>query len=107
MKKLASLLLGLLLLGAFGGTIYYLYRKSEKPKVVYKTESPTVATIIKKTVATGSVVPRKEVAIKPQVSGIVESIHVEPGKPVRKGDLVAKVRIIPNMVTLANAENRA
>lgn len=106
MKKLLSFLVGLVLAVAFGGTVFYLYGKSRTVPVTYKTESPTIATIIKKTVATGSVVPRKEVAIKPQVSGIVESIQVEPGKGVRKGDMIAKIRIIPNMVTLANAESR-
>jgi HlyD family secretion protein len=52
------------------------------------------------------VVPRKEVAIKPQVSGIIETLYVQPGDKVKDGDLVAKIRIIPDMVTLNNAENR-
>ena len=68
--------------------------------------SSWISTIIRKTVATGSVVPRKEVEIKPQVSGIVEKLYVEPGQIVRSGDLIARIRIIPDMVTLNNAENR-
>lgn len=106
MKKVLSILLGLVLLSGFAGTLYYLYSKSETVPVTYKTESPTVTTIIKKTVATGKVVPRKEVEIKPQVSGIVEQLAVEPGRVVGKGDLVARIRIIPDMLNLSNAENR-
>src|SRR4029079_13023627 len=64
------------------------------------------ADIVKKTVATGSVVPRKEIAIKPQISGIVEELYVEAGQVVKQGDLVAKVRVIPNMVSLSAGEAR-
>ena len=107
MKKVAVIVTVLILLSGFGGTLYYLYAKSQKTDVVYQTETPVVTTIIRKTVATGSVVPRKEVEIKPQVSGIVEALYVEAGQRIRSGDLVAKIRIIPNMVNLNNAENRA
>jgi HlyD family secretion protein len=57
-------------------------------------------------VATGSVVPRKEIDIKPQVSGVVEQIYVESGDTIEKGTLIAKIKIIPDMVTLNNAEAR-
>lgn len=90
----------------FGGTIYYLYGKSQEKPMVYKTEEPAKQTIIKKTVATGSVVPRKEIEIKPQVSGLISKLYVEAGDLVKKGDLIASIRIIPNMVNLNNAENR-
>jgi len=106
MKKLISILFGIVVLTGFAGTLYYLYSKSEEPPVLYETGAPYVATIIKKTVATGAVVPRKEVELKPQVSGIIEQIYVEAGDQVKRGDLVAKIRIIPNMVSLNNAENR-
>ena len=106
MKKVLTILVGLVVISGFAGTLYFLYSKSEEVPVTYSTESPKITTIIKKTVATGSVVPRKEVEIKPQVSGIVDKIHVEPGDIVKKGDLVARIRIIPDMVTLNNAENR-
>jgi len=107
MKKLLGILLALGVVGAFGYTLFYLANKAEAAPVEYLTESPSRQTIIKKAVATGSVVPRKEVAIKPQVSGIIDELYVEPGDAVKRGDLVAKIRIIPNMVTLSNAENRA
>jgi HlyD family secretion protein len=105
-KRALSILLGLFVLALFAGTVYFLWAKSRKPKTVYQTESPKMADIVKKAVATGSVVPRREVAIKPRVSGIIDELYVEPGKAVKSGDLIAKVRLVPDMVNLANAQNR-
>jgi len=87
-------------------TGYFLYSKNDKPPVRYGTESPLKTDIIRKTVATGSVVPRKEVEIKPQVSGLVAKLYVEAGDIVKRGDLIASIEIIPDMVNLNNAENR-
>lgn len=106
MKTFFKILIGIIILGVFGGTLYYLYDKSQSKPVVYATTKPFYETIVKKTVATGSVVPRKEIAIKPVVSGIVDVLYVEPGDYVKKGDLIAKVRIIPDMLSLNNAESR-
>jgi HlyD family secretion protein len=106
MKKVFRIFLIVLFLGLFVFTIGYLYNKSKKKPVVYELKSPFVSNLIKKTVATGSVVPRKEITIKPQVSGIIEEIYVQPGNRIKKGDLIARVKIIPNMVELNNAESR-
>jgi HlyD family secretion protein len=106
MKKVFKITLLVLFLGGFLATFVYLWDKSRKKPVIYEVKSPTVSNIIKKTVATGSVVPRKEVAIKPQVSGIIEELYIVAGDKVKKGDLIAKVRIIPDMVNLNNAESR-
>jgi HlyD family secretion protein len=106
MKKILKIFLLVVVVGAIGGTMFFLYQKSKKKPVVYEIESPFVSDVIKKTVATGSVVPRKEIDIKPQVSGIIEEIYIEAGQNVRKGDLIARVKIIPNMVELNNAESR-
>jgi len=106
MKTVLKVLLVLVLVVVFVGTIYFLYNKSKAEPLVFETTKPFVTNIIKKTVATGSVVPRKEIEIKPKVSGIIEELYVEPGQSVKKGDIVAKVKIIPNMVSLNNAESR-
>ncbi len=106
MKKVLRITLITIIVGIFGATIYYLYQKSKPKPVVYETKTAFVTDIVKKTVATGSVVPRKEIEIKPQVSGIIEEIYLEPGDIVKNGDLIAKVRIIPNMINLNNAEAR-
>jgi len=106
MKTFFKILLGLVLVGAIGYTMYFLYQKSQTQPVVYETDSPVVIDIIKKTTATGSVVPRKEIEIKPVVSGIIDQLYVEEGAMVKKGDLIARIRIIPNMINLNNAKSR-
>ncbi len=106
MKKFFKILLIVFLIVSLFGTVYFLYTKSKKQPDVFKTELPKIDNIVKKTVATGSVVPRKEIEIKPQVSGIVEEIYLEAGSKVKMGDIIAKVKIIPDMVTLNNAESR-
>ncbi|VAW30572.1 ABC transporter, RND-adapter-like protein, partial [hydrothermal vent metagenome] len=92
MKTFFKILVIVIILGIFGYTLYYLWDKSKEEPVVYKTETPFVTNIIKKTVATGSVVPRKEIDIKPVVSGIISAIYVQEGQMVKKGDLIAKIR---------------
>jgi HlyD family secretion protein len=106
MKKVIKISVLVIILGVFVATIVYLYTKSKEKPVVYQTEKPFMTNIIKKTVATGSVIPRKEIEIKPQVSGIVEEIFVQAGKTVRAGDVIARVRIIPDLINLNNAEAR-
>jgi len=106
MKTFIKILAGLVILAVFAGTLAFLYNKSSRKTIVYKTTMPVVTTIIKKAVATGSIVPRKEIEIKPQVSGVVEQIHVETGDRVKEGDLLAKVDIIPDLVNLNKAESR-
>ena len=106
MKTVFKILVVLVILAVFAGTLAFLYNKSREKTVIYKTTSPVVTTIIKKAVATGSIVPRKEIEIKPQVSGVVKKIHVEAGDRVKEGDLLAKVEIIPDLVNLNKAESR-
>ncbi len=106
MKRVLKILAGLIIVFIFGYTIYFLYQKSQAKPVVYETTNPKVENIVKSTMATGSVVPRKEIEIKPQVSGIIEKLYVIEGDKVKKGDLIAKIKIIPNMVNLNNAESR-
>jgi len=104
MKKVITILVVVILVSTFVGTGYFLYQKSEEPDVVFLTDSLFVTDIIKKTVATGSIIPRKEVEVKSQVSGVVEKLFVEAGEQVKVGDLIAKIRIIPDVVALNNAE---
>ena len=106
MKKFFKIFGIVLLVVLFFGTFYYLYNKQKKKPDVFETVAPKIETISKKTVATGSVVPRKEIEIKPQVSGIVGEIYLEAGQMVKTGDVIAKVKIIPDMVQLNNAESR-
>jgi len=106
MKKFIRIFVILLILGIFVGTIGFLYSKSRDTSAVYETTEPFYKDIIRKTVATGSVVPRNEIEIKPTVSGIVDEIYVSEGDVVETGQVIARVRIVPNMINLNAAESR-
>lgn len=106
LKTIFYILFGLLILAIFAGTTWYLYQKSQQPPVVYRTVSPKITDIEQVTVASGTITPRKEVEIKPQVPGILDEIYVEPGDVVEEGKVLAKIRIVPNLVSLNEAENR-
>ena len=105
MKRVFLSLLLLLLLAGFGWLGYYFWKQAHTDPIVYKTEKPFIADIVKKTVATGSIVPRREVLIKPQVSGIVEQLYVEAGQPVKEGQLLARIRTVANAGSVNNAQN--
>ncbi|MBN2166643.1 MAG: efflux RND transporter periplasmic adaptor subunit [Marinilabiliaceae bacterium] len=104
MKRFLKILLTILFIALLSWVVFYLYKQSKKDPIIYETESPEINNIIKKTVATGSVIPRKEIQIKPQESGIITEIYVEAGDMVKKGDLIAKIQIIPEMIQVNNAE---
>lgn len=106
MKRIFKILGIVILVGIFGGTIYFLYTKSKRAPEVYETKNPFVTNIVRKTVATGSVVPRKEIDIVPQVSGIIDELYIVAGDFVKKDQVIAKIKIIPDMVNLNNAETR-
>jgi HlyD family secretion protein len=106
MKKALKILAGVIVISIFVYTIYFLYQKSQAKPIEFETTKPVKTEIIKSTMATGSVVPRKEIMIKPKVSGIVEELYVEAGDMIRNGDLIAKIKIIPDMVSLNNAQSR-
>ena len=105
MKILKNLAIGLLILGAVFATLYFI-KTNSKPLVEYKTQSPKTQNIEKKTVVTGTVIPEDEVEIKPQISGIIEKLFVEEGDLVTNGDLLAKVKVVPNEQSLNTAKGR-
>lgn len=105
MKKVILSILGILFLAICLGTTYYLYQKDKKPTEIFKTENAEIKDIIKKTVATGTIEPRREVLVKPQISGIIEKIFPKAGDLISKGDVIAKIRIIPEMLRLNESES--
>ncbi len=106
MKKVLKIALMVLFAFLIIWVVYYLYKQTKKDPVVYTTEQPETNNIIKKTVATGSIIPRQEIQIKPQESGIITEIYVEAGDFVNKGDLIAKIQIIPEMLQVNSAESQ-
>ena len=105
MKRVVPIAIVAVVVLAFVGTLFFLWEKSRSRPVVWKTQKPYVADITRKTVATGAIVPRREVAVKPRVSGVVEQLFVQPGQLVKEGAPIAKIRIIPDMVSLNAAES--
>jgi HlyD family secretion protein len=105
-RRIAPIALAVCIIGAFAWTLVFLYGKSKEQPVVYKTATAEVRDIVQKTVAAGSIVPRREVAIKPRVSGIVQKLAVQPGQLIKAGDLIAEIKIVPNVVNLNAAESR-
>ena len=97
-------LVSVLVIFSIGLGVYF-YRQSKKDPVVYETNKPTVTDIIKKTVATGAIRPRKEVNIKPQISGVIEELYVEAGELVTKGQQIAKIKLVPSQVNINNAQS--
>ena len=87
-------------------TVDFLYKKEQTAEAFYRTQTATNGDIVLKTVASGSIQPRQEILIKPQVSGIVRVVHIEAGDIVKTGDVLAEVMIVPNMSALSSAENR-
>jgi HlyD family secretion protein len=87
-------------------TFWFLWKKSQPVVTVYEIVSPKVGTIENKTIATGKVEPRDEILIKPQISGIVSSILKEAGERIHEGEVIAVVKVIPEMGQLNSAESR-
>ena len=105
MKYLKKTSIAFLIIGIiFAGTFFI--KSNSKSLIIYETESMKVASIENKIVATGKVVPENEVAIKPQIAGIIDEIIVAEGNKVNAGDLLAKIKVVPNEQTLNSAEGR-
>lgn len=106
MKKLFKILAWILVGALFIGTFVYLYIKSRPAGVTYEIVSPVVCDINRSTVLTGKIEPRDEIEIKPQVSGIISEINVEAGDYIREGDIVARIKIVPDEGQLSSAMAR-
>ena len=101
-KITALVIIGLIFLGTFG----FLYQKSKPQTLVYETWTTTMKDLEKTTVATGKIEPRDEILIKPQISGIIDVVYKEAGQTVKKGEVIAKVKVIPELGQLNSAESR-
>lgn len=107
MKKFFKILLWTLIALIFVGTFMYLFFNSQPKKTTFNLVEPTTdATITRSTLLTGTIEPRDEIEIKPQISGILSEIFVEAGDVVKEGDVIAKIKVIPDQSQLSSAENR-
>ena len=106
MNKTVKIILGIAVLLALVYVLKYFKDSNAKEIIDYKTESPFYSTLDTKIVATGKLNPEEEIELKPQISGIIDEIFVEEGDLVRKGDLIAKIRVVPNEQALVSAKSR-
>ena len=106
MKKYLKITLLVVVAAIFIGTFIFLYQKSKPKTTVYETVTPEIADLEKTTVATGKVEPRDEVLIKPQISGIISEVYKEAGQTIKQGEVIAKVKVIPELGQLNSAESR-
>lgn len=106
MKKLGKILLAVLIVAVFAGTFIYLFRRSKPAEVQYETLEAGIGTIVRSTIVTGKIQPRDEVNIKPQISGIISELYKEAGQKVKQGEIIAKVKVIPDMNQLSSAQSR-
>ena len=105
MKYLKYIGIAVLVLGFMFSMAYYI-KTNSRSAITYETEKLSYETIEDKIVATGSVIPEDEVNIVPQISGIIDEIYVEEGEEVNEGDLLAKIKVVPNEQALNSAEGR-
>ena len=106
MKRYSKLIIAAIIALIFIGTFVFLWQKSQPKEVVYNEFTPKMEDIQKTTIITGKIEPRNEVNIKPQISGIITDLYKEPGDYVNAGDVIAKVKVIPDMGQLSSAEAR-
>ena len=105
-KKILRIILLVLVGAAVIGTFYFLWKKAQPVITVYEIVTPEKGDVETKTVATGNVEPRFEVEIKPQISGIISELKKEAGQMVQAGEIIAIIKVIPEMVQLNSAESR-
>ena len=106
MKKFFRILMIVLVAAVFVGTFAYLFKRSQPKEIVYEELTPAMDTISKSTVVTGKIQPRNEVNVKPQLNGIVAEVYKEAGQTVQKDEIIAKLKVIPDMNQLSSAQSR-
>ncbi len=102
-KKAVSIVLGIIFILAVFGGIGYLVKSNSKENEVFLTRKPSIQNLDDKVMATGKIEPREEIEIKPNISGIIQSINVDEGDKVVAGQLLATIRIVPNVTDVNNA----
>ncbi|HBN01200.1 MAG TPA: efflux transporter periplasmic adaptor subunit, partial [Rikenellaceae bacterium] len=106
MKKYFKYILFTAIILVFAGTFFFLWKKSQPKEIRFEELSTEIANIKKTTLITGTIEPRDEVNIKPQISGIISEIYKEAGDHVKEGEVIAKVKVIPEMGSLSSAQSR-
>ena len=106
MKRALKYIIFALIALLFIGTFVFLFKNSRPEQVHYLEHEAAIGNIRRTTVVTGKIEPRNEVNIKPQINGIISELRKEAGQMVKEGDVIAKLRVIPDMNSLSSAQSR-
>ena len=106
MKKTIKYILSAFLALAFLGTFVFLYKKSKPDEILYQEHAVALMDISRTTVVTGKIIPRNEVNIKPQINGIIAELYKDAGEQVQENEVIAKLKVIPDMGSLSSAQSR-
>jgi HlyD family secretion protein len=106
MKKIGKILMVIAIAAVFIGTFAYLFRRSQPKEIQYQELVPETGNISKSTVVTGKIQPRDEVNVKPQINGIVAELYKKAGETVKENEVIAKLKVIPDMSSLSSAQSR-
>ena len=106
MKRVIKYIIFALIALLFIGTFVFLFKRSRPEQVQYNEHEVQYSNISRTTVVTGKIEPRNEVNIKPQINGIISELRKEAGQMVKEGEVIAKLRVIPDMNSLSSAQSR-
>ena len=106
MKRYFKFVVAALVLLVFVATFVFLWMKSQPVPEEYEVFTAKSMDLRKTTVVTGKIEPRNEVNVKPQISGIITDLYKEAGDRVEAGEVIAKVKVIPDMAQLSAAQAR-
>ena len=106
MKRVLKYIIFALIAVLFIGTFVFLFKNSRPEKEQFQELEATIGNVSRSTVITGKIVPRNEVNVKPQINGIISELCKEAGQQVKEGEVIAKLRVIPDMNSLSSAQSR-
>lgn len=103
-KILLWVVIGLAIIGVIATAIV---KSQGKTKELYEEVTPTANdSIVKSTVLTGSIEPRDEILVKPNMNGIIAELNHLPGDFVQEGELIAKIQMVPDVAMVQSAASR-
>ena len=106
MKRIVKYIIFALIGVIFIGTFVFLFKNSRPDKIQYQELEAVLGDVHRTTVVTGKITPRNEVNVKPQINGIIAELYKEAGQMVKEGEVIAKLRVIPDMNSLSSAQSR-
>ncbi len=105
MKYTRTIVILTIIVLAFGVGLFFFWKRNQKKDVEFATKQGVIGNVTLSTVATGSIIPEEEVAIRPNISGIVDKIFVKAGDKIKLGDPIAQIKVVPNIQNVQSSRN--